>query len=54
MHDGITYVTSRIDPGVVDGAGVLASSFIHLAQKLDLLIKVVSLVVDRGDGWEKS
>lgn len=47
-------MTGGINPGVVDGAGVLAGLLVHLLQDLNLLVEVIKLVVSvcvrREDG----
>ena len=38
-------MTGGINPGVVDGAGVLAGLRVHLLQDFNLLVEVIKLVV---------
>ena len=49
-----TYVAGCVDPGVVDGAHVLASCSVDLLQERYLLLKAFLLIIDRCDGRQKS
>ena len=43
-----------VDPGVVDGAHVLASCGVDLFQERYFLLKAFLLIIDRCDGGQKS